>query len=160
MKLGPAVKRLHEAELALADQFRVIGERHPLEHDVYHQAHTFAKQCREHAEQLEPIADRYGKDVETDEDDEGGVFDSLRRTAGAVLGRRPESGMLLLRDLRTLYLAAQETLISWVIVRQGAMAAKDQQLVNLAKKCQPETDLQMKWVLTRIKTAAPQVLMS
>jgi hypothetical protein len=68
--------------------------------------------------------------------------------------------MLLLRDLRELYLGAQGTLIAWVIVRQGAMAARDKELLDVAKKCQPETDLQVKWLLTRIKTTAPQVLMS
>jgi hypothetical protein len=160
MKIGPAVTRLHEAELDLADRFRELGERHPAEHDVYHHAHTFAKECLGHAEQLERIAERYGKELETDEEAEGGLMEALRRTAGAMLGRRPESGVLLLRDLRELYLVAQETLITWVIVRQGAMAVRDQQLIEVAKRCQLETDLQMKWLLTRIKVTAPQVLAS
>jgi hypothetical protein len=160
VKIGPAVERLHEAELDLADRFRELGERHPSEHDVYHHAHTFAKECLAHAEQLEPIAERYGKDVETDEEAEGGIIEALRRTTGAILGRRPESGLLLLRDLRELYVAAQSTLIAWIIVHQGAMAARDKELLDVAKRSQSETDLQMKWLLTRIKITAPQVLTS
>jgi len=162
MKLGPALKRLHESELDLAGDFRKIGERHAADHDVYHQSRTFSMQCERHAELLGPIADRYGSSVS--EDDARGLWDSVmeavRRRSSAGLGRRPVSGVVLLRDLRELYLAAHETLIAWVIVRQGAMAVRDKELLELAKELQPETDLQMKWALTHIKVTSPQVLAS
>ena len=162
MKLGSALKRLHEAELDLAGDFRKIGERHAADHDVYHQSRTFAKQCERHAELLGPIADRYGSSVS--EDDGPGLWDSVmeavRRRSSEPLGRRPVSGVVLLRDLRELYLAAHETLIAWVIVRQGAMAVRDKELLELTKELQPETDLQMKWALTHIKVSSPQVLAS
>jgi hypothetical protein len=63
-----------------------------------------------------------------------------------------------LRDFRDLYLAAHETLIASVIVRQGAMAVRDKEHLELAKERQPETDLQMKWALTHIKISSPQVV--
>ena len=160
MKIGPAVKRLQESETDLAERFRELSERHPSEHDLYHLAHRFAKECEEHARKLAPIAERYGTDPADAEAGEGGLFEALREKTGALLGRRPESGVLLLRDLRELYLAAQETLITWVIVNQGAMAARDQELLEVANECHLETELQMKWLLTRIKVTAPQVLTS
>jgi hypothetical protein len=160
VKVGPAVKRLQESETDLAEQFREVGERHPSEHDLYHLAHRFATECEHHAERLAPIAERYGTEPADVEAGEGGLFEALRGKTGALLGRRPESGVLLLRDLRELYPAAQETLITWIIVNQGAMAARDQELLEVAKECVLETDLQVKWLVTRIKVTAPQVLAS
>ena len=161
MKIGPAVKELQESETDLAEQFREVGERHPSEHDLYHLSHRFAKQCESHAERLAPVAERYGTEpADAEAGEGGGLFEALREKTGALLGRRPESGVLLLRDLRELYLAAQETLITWTIVNQGAMAARDQELLEIIKDCVPETELQVKWLLTRIKVSAPQVLTS
>ena len=163
MKLGPVVKRLHEAELDLAGDFRRIGERHAADHDVYHQTRTFATQCERHAERLRRIAERYGSDVPAEGDREGlwdSVLETVRRRSSALLGPRPESGLLLLRDLRVLYLAAQETLITWVIVDQGAQAGRDTELLEVVKECHPETELQMKWALMHIKVTAPQALSS
>jgi len=160
VKLGLALERLVDAEVALADDFRKLGQRHAADHDVYHQSDNFAKQCAAHVDRLRPIAERYGADAS--QDAEPGLWDSVmeavRRRASEATGRRPESGLLLLRDLRELYLAAHETLITWVIVRQGAMAVRDKELLELTKELQPETDLQMKWALTHIKTSSPQVL--
>jgi hypothetical protein len=160
MKVGRAVKQLHDAELDLAERYRAIGGRHPSDHDVYHQTRTFAKQCVDHANKLQPIAGRYGDELEPEEEPKEGLVDTLRAKTGALLGRRPESGLLLLRDLRELYLDAQETLIMWVIVHQGAMAARDTELLGVVSECNLETELQVKWFVTRIKVTAPQVLMS
>jgi hypothetical protein len=163
MKLGSAVKRLNEAELDLAGDMRKIGERHAAEHDVYHQTRTFAGQCEQHAERLSPIAERYGTEVSDEADGEGlweSVLAAVRRRGSELTGRRRESGLVLVGDLRELYLSAQETFVTWVIVNQGALAARDMELVDVVKSCLPETELQVKWALTRIKTSAPQALTS
>jgi hypothetical protein len=160
VKLGLALERLVEAELGLADDYRRIGERHAADHDVYHQSRTFAKQCAAHAEQLRPIADRYG--AEPSEDGEPGLWDSVtaavRRRASEAVGRRPESGLVLVNDLRELYLAAQEVFVTWLIVYQAAQAARDRELLQLTGECQLETELQVKWALTQIKVQSPQAL--
>ena len=75
MKLGPALKRLHEAELALAGDFRKLGERHAADHDVIHQTRSFAKQCERHAERLRQIAERY--EVDLPDEDGPGMWDSV-----------------------------------------------------------------------------------
>jgi hypothetical protein len=162
MKIGQAVKRLHEAELDLAGDMRTVGEWHASEHDVYHQTRTFARQCEQHAEQIAPIAERYSSEVS---DDDGemlweSVLAAARQRSAEVMGRRPESGILLVRDLQELYLSAQETFITWVIVNQGALAARDAELVGVVTKCLPQTELQVKWALTQIKTTSPQALTS
>jgi hypothetical protein len=159
MKIGSLLARLHELETDLADELRALGERHAADHDVFHQCHTFALQCERHAAALQPVAARYGEEV----DDEGpgfwsGILESARRAASTSVGRVPESGLLLLRDLRTLFLQAEECSITWVMAGQAAQAARDQELLEVVRTCHLETEIQVKWFVTRIKVASPQAL--
>ena len=159
MKVGPLLARLHELETELADELRALGERHAADHDVFHQCHTFAKQCERHAAALEPLVTRYGEQV--DEDGPGfwsGLLERARRTASASIGRVPESGLLLLRDLRTLFLLTEECSITWVMAGQAAQAARDPELLDVVRACHQETEIQVKWLVTRIKVASPQAL--
>lgn len=160
MKLGLAVEGLAEAELALADDYRKLGELHAADHDVFHQSRTFAKQCATHAERLRPIVERYGRNAPGN--GEPGLWESVmgavRRRASETIGRRPESGLLLVQDLRDVYLSAQETYLTWVIVYQGAQAARDRELLQISGECQLETELQVKWALTQLKVVSPQAL--
>ena len=160
MKVGPLLSRLHELETDLAEDYRALGERHAADHDVYHQCHSFAKQAEKHAGTLEPLAGRYGKHVDGDEgaDFWSGMLESARRAGSDLLGRRPEAGLLLLRDLRKLFLAAEEVSITWVMAGQAAQAARDAELLRAVSECHSEVDLQVKWLTTRIKVASPQVL--
>jgi hypothetical protein len=161
MKLGSALVRLRELETELADDYRAVGERHAADHDVYHLCRSLALQCEEHARRLEPVAARYGEDVESDGDGGtglwSGVLERVRRAASHV-GDTPQAGLLLLRDLRSLFLSAEECSITWVMVGQAAQAARDRELLDLVRECHTETEIQVKWLTTRIKVAAPQAL--
>jgi hypothetical protein len=159
MKIGSLLARLHELETDLADELRALGERHAADHDVFHQCHTFSLQCERHAAALQPVAARYGEEV--DDDSPGfwsGILESARRAASTSVGRVPESGLLLLRDLRTLFLQAEECSITWVMAGQAAQAARDQELLEVVRTCHLETEIQVKWFVTRIKVASPQAL--
>jgi len=68
------------------------------------------------------------------------------------------SGLLLLRDLRNLYLSAQEAEIDWVILAQAAQAVRDRELLQVVSLCHEEAEARGKWLRTRIKESAPQVL--
>jgi hypothetical protein len=48
------------------------------------------------------------------------------------------SGLLLLRDLKQLYLTAQETEIEWVVLAQAAQAIRDRELLRVAGECHEE----------------------
>lgn len=65
---------------------------------------------------------------------------------------------MLLRDLRVLFLAAEETSITWVMAGQAAKAIRNAQLLGTTTACHDETELQVTWLTTRIKVAAPQAL--
>jgi hypothetical protein len=45
-----------------------------------------------------------------------------------------------------------------VIVAQAAQALRDAELLGVCTECHTESIVQMHWLLTRIKTAAPQAL--
>lgn len=66
--------------------------------------------------------------------------------------------MGLLRDLHDLYLMACECDISWTIVGQAAQGARDEDLLGVVTACEEETAIQLKWLRTRMKQAAPQAL--
>jgi hypothetical protein len=139
MKIGPLLAHLRELEAGLAEELRTAAERHRDDHDVYHQCHTFAVRADKRVQKLEPLAKRFGGQA-------------LWRTA---VGDGSDD---LLEDLRTLYLRAQESAITWVMALQAAKAARDQELLALATEHQSEAEAQAKWFMTRIKTGAPQAL--
>jgi hypothetical protein len=161
MSLARAIEQLHEAETDLAEELRQVADRHAVEHGIHHTCRSLATQCTAHAAALRPFAERHGTKLS----DPGppGLWDSfmgaVRRTNAELLGRRPETGLLLLRDLRQLFLMACEAEIDWWIVRQGAMAARDVELSTLFEDCHEETWNQVKWLKTQIKEASAQILL-
>jgi hypothetical protein len=162
MKVGKALKQLYDAESELADELQKVGERHAVEHDVYYNGHKLAQQCRDHMDEIRLHADRYDEQLAPSDDPD--TLDSLlgffRRKNSELLGRREETGLLLLRDLRQLYLLAQEVAIDWVVVGQCAQAARDRDLLALTTQLHEETVTQIKWIKTKLKEAAPQVLVA
>lgn len=159
MKLDKAIEDVQDAEAELAKELRVVGERHAVEHDLYHLGHTLAKQCADHLERLAPFAERYGASSVDDRVHESpGVLEMLRHKSAELLGRSETSGLLLLRDLRNLYLTAQEAELAWVILAQAAQAVRDRELLREVSRCHEEAEARGKWLRTKIKESAPQVL--
>ena len=53
---------------------------------------------------------------------------------------------------------ATECDISWTLVGQAAQGARDKELPAVVRECGGETAIQLKWLKTRMKEAAPQAL--
>ncbi|HEY3864539.1 MAG TPA: hypothetical protein VGL54_00460 [Solirubrobacteraceae bacterium] len=160
MKLGIAIKEVAEAEEQLAEALLKVGERHRTDHDVYHLTRLLSRWSQGHLAALEPFATRYEQSVDTDEigRESAGALSALREKTAELLGRRPQSGLLLLHDLRELHLQAARASLAWTVLGQGAQAAKDQQLLDCVTLCHPETLRTLRWTLTKAKESAPQVL--
>ena len=160
MRLAKGIAQLHESETDLADEYGRVADRHAVEHDVHHMCHLLAQQCQSHAERLRPFAERYGGKLREAEAPElwESFMGMVRRKNAELLGRSPKTGLLLLRDLRQLYLTAAEAEINWWMVRQAAMAARDSELAELFETCHEETWNQLKWIKTTVKEASAQVL--
>jgi hypothetical protein len=148
MHLAHYLGLLHKSQTDLADAFRQVGDGHRDEVDVFHTCERLARQCDAHAEQLQPFAERYGEDA-PDEPDR--LYSELFR--GTRTG-----GLGLLRDLHDLYLMACECDMAWTVVGQAAQGARDHDLMDVVQRCEPETAMQLKYLRTRMKQAAPQAL--
>jgi hypothetical protein len=138
---------LHRAELELAAAYRQVGAAHAAEVDVFHITGTLAGQCEQHAERLDEFVERYG---EADDEPE-------RLHADLFTGTRT-GGLGLLRDLHDLYLMAAQCDMAWTLIGQAAQGARDQALLAVVTECESEAQTQMRWLRTRMKQAAPQVL--
>jgi len=160
VRLGRALAQLHRSETDLADAYRRVADRHAAEHDVYHMCHLLARQCHAHADRQQPFLERYRssrRDLDAPELWES-VMGTVRRTGAELAGRSELRGVLLLRDLRRLYLMTGEVEINWWMVRQGVMAARDTELTELFEACHPESVTQLNWIKTKVKEASAQVL--
>jgi hypothetical protein len=145
VKLGLALAELLAGENRLAADYRAVAERRRDDHDVHHECISFAQQCEAHAEALRPHVRRYAEGA------------AVEAPGPAV----PEPGALdLLDDLRSLFLAAEGVSILWVMAGQAAQAARDRELLDVVQSCHTETELQVKWLVARIKVAAPQALVA
>jgi hypothetical protein len=161
VKLDKAIEDVQDAEADVARHLRVVGERHATEHDLHHLGHTLAQQCEEQLVKLAPFADRYGASAgDRGVAESPGVLESLRHKSAELMGRAEAAGLVLLHDLRTLYLAAQEAEIAWVILGQAAKAARDPELIEVVEQCHEKAELRAMWVRTRIKVTAPEILVS
>jgi hypothetical protein len=159
-KIGLALKLLYEAEEELADEYVKAGERLAAEHDVWYDCQRFAEQCHRHADALRPFAAQQEQELDPADDDTVGETSTaaLRRKLSEMLGRRPESGLLLLRSLRQLYLQAQEVSFHWIVAGQLAQATRDPELLALVDELHRETLTQIKWLKTQVKQSSPQAL--
>lgn len=49
--------------------------------------------------------------------------------------------------------------ITWTMIGQAAQGARDTELLEVVGSCEGETAVQIKWLRTRMKQAAPQALL-
>ncbi|HKX16043.1 MAG TPA: hypothetical protein VJN19_12675 [Propionibacteriaceae bacterium] len=49
--------------------------------------------------------------------------------------------------------------MAWTVVGQAAKGARDQELIRAVEQCARETESQQRWLMTRMKAAAPQALL-
>jgi hypothetical protein len=139
---------LHRAEDELARAFEEVADAHRDEADVHILCARLAKQCREHAAALGPFAERYGEEADPEPE----------RLHSDLFGGTRSGPMALLRDLHDLYLMTCEADITWTGIGQAAQGARDEELLAVVRRCEGETAAQLRWVRSRIKQAAPQVL--
>ena len=151
MNLPIYLTLLAESERALAESFRQVAAGHGDEPDVHALCQSLASQCDTHRAQLQPVIERYGSG-DADNEPERLHADALRETRSGPLG--------LLRDLQDLYLLVSFTEITWTMVRQGGEALRDSELLAIVTQCAKQTDVQLQWLKTRMKQAAPQALIA
>jgi hypothetical protein len=148
MHLAHYLGLLHRSENELASALLDVARDHPEEVDVHHTCQRLAGQCEEHVGQLEPFARRYSQDAP----------DEPERLHSTLFTGTRSGGLGLLRDLHDLYLMAAECDICWTVVGQAAQGARDTDLFDVVTRCEGQTAIQLQWLRTRMKQAAPQAL--
>jgi hypothetical protein len=148
MQLAHYLTFLHRSLDALVDALRQVAEAHADEPDVRQLCTRQAEVCRVHTELLLPFVRGYAEP--------GAPEPERLHTDIFVAPRGP--GLGLLRDLHDLYLMTAECDIVWTLVGQAAQGARDRDLLAVVGRCEGEMATQLTWLRTRLKQAAPQVL--
>ncbi|TRV72227.1 hypothetical protein FKN01_30485 [Streptomyces sp. 130] len=160
MKLDLVLKEVHHGENALAVRLMRLSSTHATDHEVHHVARDLAAWSRQHVRELAGAAADHGIDLSPEPKEESTAAAWLREKGGELVGRRPGTGLLLLRDLRDTYLKAAAVSVDWELLAQTAQAAGDQELLGLTERCHPQTLRQQRWTNAMIKVVSPQVLTS
>jgi hypothetical protein len=160
MKLGLALRELHRAEKSLAHDLLKVADRHHVEHEVHHVARDLAGWSRDHVRGLAEAGPRYGLNLDGNPPASSGPLAPVRTKLSDLGGRLAQPGLLLLADLRRLHRKVAGVSLDWELVAQGAQAVKDSELLDLTRKCHPQTLRQLTWTNAMLKTLSPQILAS
>lgn len=159
-KVGLAIEELHRAENDLAGELLQVSDRHKADHDIYHLGRDLARWSQEHVRRLADVGHDYDLDLDPEPDDDATVVAKIRQKGSELIGRYHEPALLLLRDLREIHRKTAGVSLDWEILAQTAQAMKDQELLDLAKRCHPETLRQMRWANAKLKESAAQIMVT
>lgn len=160
MKLDLVIEELHRSENELRHELLVVSERHKADHEVFHVARDLAQWSADHVRELAQIGRDFGLELDPDAEGEVKVAERLREKTAELLGRRSTPGLLMLRDLRELYLKASGVSLDWEMLAQAAQGARKIELLELAERCHPDTLRVARWANGKLKVSSTQVLVS
>ena len=149
MRIPAYLELAHTSVGLLAASYRRTATDHPDEPDIASVCGTLAEQCDDHRAAVGPMVRRYGAADAGDVPAEPPTV----RTAAAGSG-----SVGLLRDLQDLWMLASFVHLTWTVVEQAAQGLRDHGLVTVVAGCDRDTQVQLQWLTTRIKQAAPQAL--
>ena len=158
MKIDLALEELHHSENDLAAQLLAISDRHKADHEIFHMARDLAVWSQGHVRRIAAIGPRYGLELDPEPAGDPTLLQKVRQEIGDRLGRRSAPALLLLRDLRSVYIDAQGVSVDWEMIAQAAQGVRDTELLELASSCHPDTLRQAKWANAQIKEKTPQIL--
>ncbi|MGN6406678.1 hypothetical protein [Sinomonas sp.] len=160
MKIGLALEELHRSEAELARELLKISERHKVDHEIFHLARDLAGWSQRHVREISEMAKTYGQDLDPDAGTTHGPVDALVEKGSELVGHLKSPGLLLLRDVREVYIKAAGVSVEWELLAQAAQGIKHKDLLDLAKKNHPDTLRQMRWANSKLKESATQILVS
>jgi hypothetical protein len=149
MKTLPSYLALVKAsEHELVKAFDLMMERHKDDFEVREGCRLFRDWSQKHCDVIVPAMKRYGR----------AALDQPALIHNALFqGNRP-GGYGLLRDLQELLLLVHQTRTSWTALSQAAKEMKEMDLARTIESCASETDRQIDWICTQVKSVAPQAL--
>lgn len=150
MHVGNYLGLVEGSERRLAEALLRVAEHHGDEPDIQQTCELLAGWSQQHLEQLAPLVRTYRERRSPEPERlEHALFQGPRR-----------GSLALLRDLHDLWLMASEVQLCWTVLERAAQALRDEQLERVCQSCALQTKRQMTFLMTRIKQAAPQVLVA
>lgn len=159
-KIPLFLQGLHEHERRLARQLMHAAERHKADQEMYHLAGDMAGWSRRHLREMAGVAKEHGLDLDPEPAIEASLTAKMREKGSELARQRSEPGLVLLSDLREIYVQASGVSADWVMLAQAAQATKDDKLLTLAQRCHPDTLRQTRWANAKLKESCPQILTS
>ncbi|MCZ9348739.1 hypothetical protein NGM36_02790 [Streptomyces mutabilis] len=150
MRIGLLLHELHQVETDLGHELLRVSERHKVDHEIYHVAQDLARWSQWHVRILADIGERFGARLDPDPVDELKTAERLRDKASELVGRKPQVALLLLRDLRQVYVEAAGLSVDWEMLAQPAQGPKDTELLATVQSCHPDTPRQMRWANAKL----------
>jgi hypothetical protein len=158
MKIGIVLRDLHHDETELARAFVRLAEEHHVDHEIQHLGHDLADWSMRHIREIASVATQFGQTLEPAPDGTPALVDQARRWASERTGRAEDAELVMVRDLKAVYLRASGVLTDWEMVGQAAQEIVHDELVGLATRCQSDTRRQMTWANAKLKEVSTQAL--
>lgn len=150
MHIGTYIKLAHQTEKDLAKAFYYVAETHKTEPDIFATCNMLAAWSEQLNKELQTMIEQYGEKDSSEAD----------RLLHAFFDQKRNGSLALLQDLQDLWLMANEATISAIILGQAAYGLRDEALISLCKNIEQQSKRQTSWLLTRIKSSAPQTLIA
>jgi hypothetical protein len=151
---------LHRSENELAAQLLAVSDRHKADHEVFHVARDLAVWSQDHVREIARIGRNYGLELDPEPAGDPTVLQRIRQEVSDRLGRRSAPALMLLRDLRSIYVDASGVSVDWELVGQAAQGVRDRELLRVTQTCRPQTLRQTRWANAQLKEKATQILVS
>jgi hypothetical protein len=150
MHIGNYIELVHKSEQDLSLAFLKIEKAHGHEPDVAQACKLLASWSASLAKKTEPFVVKYGEEKNKEPD----------RLMHTLFKDARKGSLALLRDLHDLWLMAQEAALCSILLRQAASSLHDKELISLCDEAEHQSKRQASWLLTRMKSAAPQTLVA
>jgi hypothetical protein len=158
MRIGTVLKDLHHDENELVRALLRLSDEHRVDHEVYHVARDLAEWSSRHVRQIATAAEEFGENLDPAPDGTPTIVDQARRWMSARAGRSSATELVMVRDLRDVYLRASGVLADWEMIGQAAQAIVHDGLMELAARCGAEAKRQAQWANAKIKECSTQAL--
>jgi hypothetical protein len=151
MHVDEYIHHVRDAEISLSMGLKKIIAQHAFETDVVEMCERFIRWSEQHLSALE--------EFESKAEDASGETGktNLFKTLFSNIQMGPYG---LLRDLHALSLLIHNAQTSWTILNQAAMAMRNTSLETVCKQAGLHLNKESMWIETRIKNAAPQILVA
>ncbi len=160
MRIGTVLKDLHHDENELARALVRLADKHRADAEVFHLAQDLAEWSRRRVREIAGIATSFGEELDPEPDDAPALVEDVRRWVSGLVGRTPGSELVMVRDLKAVYLQASSVLADWEMLGQAAQAIVHDELLDLATRCQAEAKRQATWANAKIKESSTQALVT